>query len=551
MKHKLKNKINQISNSISQVIVERDAIVKLCILGIFSKESVFLLGPPGIAKSLISRKISSVFKNSKQFEVLMNKFTLTDEIFGPIDILALKEGRFKRKIDGYLPDANIAFLDEIWKASSSIQNTLLTIINEKIFVNDGEIEKVDLYFLIAASNELPERKQNLEALWDRFLMKFNIEPIQDEKNFVNMITNQEDVLAHKTISDKDIIDFKIVNEVYNELKTIKVDEDVLNFILETKKEIKKQNDKVLKQNPFADGFDQFYVSDRKWKKNVNLLKASAYLNERESVNLTDLNIIYYTLWNNLEQFDFYKKFIGNKLYEFKYKKIFDTKFAELSQLREKLIKFTTRVTEKERVVIKAVENEKGLQFNRFVDENKNIYYLLKEDMDSISTKADLKIDWLISYVTEEEFNLSKIPTKKFLVKYSNSSFYIYENNDESERMIEIITEFVKEKYNEYELIRISDLALEEWEIDKNKFLTSIEKEIKQIEKYKKTVEAEEVNIFWDRSIIEDELNSATKAQDKLRELKTKVNAFDEEKNRLKFGFTLTNIDTLFSLDKKE
>lgn len=551
MKHLLKNKINKIVHTISQEILERDAVIKLCILGIFAKESVFLLGPPGIGKSLVSRKISSIFRNSKEFQVLMNKFSLTDEIFGPIDILELKEGHFKRKIENYLPDANIAFLDEIWKASSSIQNTLLTILNEKIFVNDGKSQKVDLYFTIAASNELPERNQSLEALWDRFMIKFNLLPIQSDAAFLSMATNQVNVLETKTISTAEKLDFKIVDEVSRELTEIKIDQDVIDAIMVIKKTLEEKNVQTLKQNPFADGFDQYYVSDRKWKKNFSLLKTSAYLNERKSVDLSDLNIIFYTLWNNLEQFNFYRNLVFTTIANFRYKKIYQQKNQKLQTLREELIKLTTKVTTKERIAIKEVKNSENVEYYRFIDDNKNIYYFLKEDIDSISTKSDLDIDWLISSVNEEEFAKAKIPAKKILVKYSNNSFFIYEENDETKPAIEIFTEFEEQKYQEYELVEMDKKNKVLWAELVKEFEASVLKEIKNIDKYIVSIEKGQGNIFWDYEIAAEEIRFAKDAQDKLQKLDDKIRKMDFEKDKLKFGFTLTNINILYKLDLED
>lgn len=132
-----KNAASNIVNKIAADLVEREEVLKLSFLCAMAGESIFMLGPPGIAKSLVSRKVQSIFKNATSFEVLMNRYSTPDEIFGPIDITELKQGKYLRKTEGYLPDVNIGFLDEIWKASSSIQNALLMIINEKLFINDG------------------------------------------------------------------------------------------------------------------------------------------------------------------------------------------------------------------------------------------------------------------------------------------------------------------------------------------------------------------------------------------------------------------------------
>lgn len=155
---KLKERIKQLIVELNHDAFEKEEITRLTLLSAIAGESVFFLGAPGVAKSLIARRLNFAFQNGNSFEYLMNKFSTPDEIFGPISIKKLKEeDKYERLNENYLPSSNIAFLDEIWKAGPSIQNTLLTILNEKKYRNGEQEIDCNIYGMIAASNELPEK----------------------------------------------------------------------------------------------------------------------------------------------------------------------------------------------------------------------------------------------------------------------------------------------------------------------------------------------------------------------------------------------------------
>src|SRR5574344_2581249 len=185
----LKERIECLLRGMNRGVYEKNTEIALALLAALAGESILLLGAPGVAKSMVARRLKKAFENARAFEYLMSRFSTPDEIFGPVSIKKLKDSdRYERVIDGYLPTADVVFLDEIWKAGPAIQNSLLTIINEKIFHNGNKEIKVPMKALVSASNELPADGEGLDALWDRFLVRLVVDCIQDKTSFEKMIS---------------------------------------------------------------------------------------------------------------------------------------------------------------------------------------------------------------------------------------------------------------------------------------------------------------------------------------------------------------------------
>ena len=188
-------------SEIGKGLYEKDTELRLGILAALAGESIILLGPPGTAKSMVARRLKLAFRGAKAFEYLMSRFSTPDEIFGPVSISKLKdEDTYERMVEGYLPTADVVFLDEIWKAGPAIQNALLTAINERIFRNGTQTVRLPMKVLIAASNELPKEDEGLEALWDRFLIRVVSDCIRSEKTFYKMLRDRQP--ASVSVSDE-------------------------------------------------------------------------------------------------------------------------------------------------------------------------------------------------------------------------------------------------------------------------------------------------------------------------------------------------------------
>ncbi|MFN1649035.1 ATPase RavA domain-containing protein [Vibrio rotiferianus] len=406
----LSERINKLAKALTDGVYEREHTIKLCLLAALSGESVFLLGPPGIAKSLIAKRLIQAFDNSSYFEYLMTRFSTPEEVFGPLSIQELKDnGRYVRLTQGYLPTAQVVFLDEIWKAGPAILNTLLTVVNEKTFKNGSDIERVPMRLLVSASNELPDEDSGLDALYDRMLVRVFVNRIQDKQNFKSMLTvgtsQEAQVPEGLAITDEEyhrwqqqLDKLTLTDNAFEKLFQLK-------NMLETKVE-----------SEFGDAsLTDMYVSDRRWKKAVKLLKASAFFNGRDEINPLDLLLLQDCLWNSPESRDV----VRGVIQEFALKHAFDQQEAEqeIEYCRESLVDVQHELEDKYRMTLNA-EAATGL--------------LRKETMSFDTSKAK-------TYKVGAAVNLVKLVILQSNMSVSESekgdSRWVYIPKDELDRVI--------------------------------------------------------------------------------------------------------------------
>ena len=290
MVENLEERIIKIIESLNEGIHEREEIIAVSFLAALSNQNVFLFGPPGTAKSLIARRLSQTFETNSYFEYLMHRFSTPEEVFGPVSITKLKKDKFLRKTKGFLPQSDFAFLDEIWKSSPAILNTLLTIINEKRFRNGTKVESTPLKVLIAASNETPPPEHGLEALYDRFLVRLNVPPMGVKDSFEALLRSQP-TSVELELPEGLAIKHEEWEEWCNAIHSIKLSEETLNIIHDIRFSFEEKGEEL-----------DVYVSDRRWQRAAILLKAAAYFCGREETNLVDTLLLRHCLWTTKDNY---------------------------------------------------------------------------------------------------------------------------------------------------------------------------------------------------------------------------------------------------------
>ncbi len=263
-------------------LVERDDDIRAALLALVAEEHVLFLGPPGTAKSLLAKLISGAM-DATYFEVLLSKFSTPEEINGPLDMVALQDSRFERNTAGYLPEADVAFFDEIFKSNSALLNSMLTALNERKFDNGGKRHDIPLKMAIGASNELPE-DESLNALYDRFVMRRWVTYIKDKKELGKLLLNT----ARSGGIKPTVITAKLTGPMLNTLRAARNQvtiDDVLDPLLK------------LRDGIAAEGI---VASDRRWVKIVKFVQASAVLDGRAEATVDDLDPLADCLWDKPE-----------------------------------------------------------------------------------------------------------------------------------------------------------------------------------------------------------------------------------------------------------
>ncbi|WP_233705380.1 AAA family ATPase [Helicobacter felis] len=336
-----KSRVKNLIAELEQDLYEREECVRLVLLAMFAGKAIFLYGPPGTAKSMIARKVSLAFGAPKDFfSALMHRFSTPEDIFGPIDIGQLKQNRLVRNTKGYLPTASFAFLDEIWKSSPAILNTLLTIINERLFKQGNTNIKVPLKGIVCASNEFPPTNQGLEALYDRMLLRYFVEPLKSKENFLKLITSQEGRSSSQHAFSLEELEsihqqaaqIPFSQEALESLHTIKATLEqlkhnpalVAKFLGESAPTQEEQETTEPDSNLIAT------PSDRRFKQCAQLLQVAALLSDQSQVSTPDLALLRHCLWDSLEQIPLVNAILAQCL------KSSHTKAKDLEEVRTQL-----------------------------------------------------------------------------------------------------------------------------------------------------------------------------------------------------------------------
>ena len=267
-------KVKRLRTELCAAVKERKAEITGLLTALLARDHALLLGETGTAKTmlveLMSKALSTVY-----FYWLMTRFTVPEEVFGNFSLQSLKDDKFERVTTGKLPEAEIVFLDEVFKANSSILNAMLTLLNERKFHNGTHVVDCPLQMVIGASNELPESKE-LDALYDRFPIKFWVSYIKDQSSMREMLLADEPEIATRLTAAE-------LAQAQAEAAEIALPEKIVDLVLSVKIALEKAG---------------FVASDRLWRKSLKLMRALAYLEGESEVTEDHVLILCDVLWKD-------------------------------------------------------------------------------------------------------------------------------------------------------------------------------------------------------------------------------------------------------------
>ena len=277
-------KLAAVRAALSSSLVERDEEIELCLTALIAGEHLLLVGPPGLAKSALLDGLLACASGST-FSILMTKHTQPEELFGPVSLAALKADRYVRITTGRLPEAQFLFADELFKASSSILNTLLRILNERTFdAGDGVARRVPLRLAVAAGNEWPdpESGKELAAAFDRFLIRKAVQPVRSAAGRSRLLWE---------VRPKPRVEYPLTP---TDLDAASAQAAALPWTSQAKESLESVLKELAKEG--------VRPGDRRQFKTVNVVRAFAWLQGADKVQPEHLEVAQHCLWDDpLEQ----------------------------------------------------------------------------------------------------------------------------------------------------------------------------------------------------------------------------------------------------------
>lgn len=488
-------------------LYQKDEVLRLALLGALTGESVFLYGPTGVAKSLLARRLTQAIQGAHRFEYVLGPYTTPEELFGPISVSALRDhDRYERSVAGYLPEAEVVFLEGIWRAGSAVQNTLLTALHDGTFRNGTELIQLPLEILIGSDDQIPDPTEGLDVFFDHFALRLSVEPISERSAFLALLGDTQN-------PDIDVVpeDLKIPKEDLErwrqESSQVVVPDQIKDLIYDIRERILRHNRHHRREEE-----SEIFVSDRRWKQAMNLLRMSAYMNEHAEVDALDSIVLRHCLWNSPDQIEPINTIVSEALHRYSRSGRFNPQI-----MRDRFMKVTgdlhssTFNTDESSAYRPVCYRDEYYRLVDFSDESEVLIWI--GDYDQLSTKREIETD-LFFYSDDDDYAYSeRVPIRKI-------SNYELEINGQP---CTIETESTYE--GSEQPLELSEKELSEWKTTLTRLEEEITSTIESIIRYGESSSGEAIDhLFVHRRYVDIVINGMNEAAGDFEELKMEIEA---------------------------
>ena len=272
-------RLQQIQQCLNRKFYDRETEVEALMTALLSRQHILFIGPAGTGKSALSSMLGEIIEGSRYFQHLLTPFSTPEELFGVLSLKDLEQGIYRRNTSGMLPESHFSFIDEIFKANSAILNSLLTLINERVFYNNGVPIPSPLMTLVGSSNEYIEEGEGLEALFDRFLLRYEVDYIREEESFISMLKDDKEITVPRLTLEE-------LLHHQERAAAVRIPDAIYQTMAKIRTKLRDEG---------------IRPSDRRYKQSLSLLRAKAYLDGRFEVNRSDMAILTHVLWETVDQ----------------------------------------------------------------------------------------------------------------------------------------------------------------------------------------------------------------------------------------------------------
>lgn len=453
----LKVKTKKIIKEISRNHINNENITKLSILSAFIKKPFYIYSGSKKLDKYIFDSINNIFSDSKPFEILVDKSTTIDDILGPIDENAIREGKYIRKIIGFLTSSDVCLISNGLSGDRFVKNVLLDFFVQGTYMNDGTLVHLDVPLKIMTGDFNRPIDEVSKHIWNSIFIKYFINTTSDARDAQKGISAEENMNYHINLRDEEKFKLEDIDFV-NTLSTyVTLDEPSQIFITMLKEKVSTFNES--RKNSKQHGIDQILNSKGIWKDIDKVLKISAILNGRLEVDITDCFIVEHILWNQPIHSNVVAKFINDLTSNFEY-----GFYSQYDLTKEKYLGFSNYIKSE---IMKDLDFKKEVEEKIFINDNSK-YYLFSPEEDMSSFFIDIKdvemikntssvvgsIDLSIKILSKEKFVLNQEATERLFINFDGKNYFIFKNNNTNNERIKINPDLVEIQSNKIDKIEI-------------------------------------------------------------------------------------------------